>query len=537
MATPTTPEQLLTTRSHRIHAARLEQITRNLLAIRGGRPYVDARLWRAPNESDLSWTGAGNLLGKQTSTGRKDRAPLVNEAGRIAGKINQYLFQKAATREGIDATFAADCTGTGMSIGAFWETVSEHVTAAGWVWLRADRGAQSTDPETGKPAIRTLLASERSGDRLAWSIWPAADVVDWSFDRAGNLVWLLTAEDTYANADPMAEAKQATIRTLWRRGDKGNGGLATWQRYGVDVDEAGGTKVETLEGGTVSSAEIPFVCVGTPTKLPWWFDDVEMLQAVLLNMGSLHNENLTRTVYPQLVVASSMVNNLEATIRERVTASNGARTVELIREIIRGLDRPFVEAAEESGITRYLMPSAADLDAIPKHCERTRQALFDMVGLALFNRETRQVQSAESKQFDHLDTEATLRHRALVMQDAEKRLIDMNLRIDTRFKTYEPKWPDSFSVPKTAEDVASLTQLANFTSLTPGLRRQVLTTAVRLLGEIDTIPDERRTELLDEIDAEEIEARPGGLQAWDRQTPAAKADAATGGGGTFPPGA
>ena len=525
MATQASPEKIVATRTHRVYEARVEQITRNTLAIRGGRPYVTARLWRAPNESDLSWDGSGGTNAIKTGSGRKDRAPLVNEAGRVADKINQYLFAKPATRDGIDTAFAANCTATGLSINGFWEGVSAHITAAGWLWLRADRGAQAVDPETGAPTTRTLQAREQAGDLLAWSIWPAADVVDWCFDNVGTLVWLLTSEDIYTNTDPLTEAKQKIIRTLWRRGEPGRNTMATWQRY--TVDDTDSEKVILLEKGTVSSPEIPFVCVGIPTKQPWWFDDVEMLQAVLLNMGSLHNENLTRTVYPQLIVASRMVNNLEATLKERYTDNNGAQTVELIREIIRGVDRPFVEEAEESGITRYLMPSAADLDAIPKHCERTRQALFDMVGLSLFNRETRQVQSAESKQFDHLDTEATLRHRAMVLQDAETRLVAMSTRIDNRFPTYAPAWPTTFSVPKTAEDVASLTQLANFTSLTPGLRRQILTTAVKLVGEIDTISDDRRQELLAEIDSEEFEARPAGLAAWDRLTPQQQA-AATG---------
>jgi hypothetical protein len=505
MTPATSPDaNLLTTRRHRIQDARLEQVTRNLLAIRGGRNYVAARLWRAPNESDLSWEGTSVAsLGGQTNTvGRKDRAHLVNEAGRIAAKINQYIFAERPARTGIDPAFAANVTATGQSIGAFWEAVSEAFTAAGWAWIQVDRGAMQRDPETGAPVARTRAQAEAAGDRLRWAIWRAQEVPDWSFDDAGRLAWILTAETWYENADPMAPAVARPIRTLWRRARPGEGS-ATWERFALGDDD----KLTPIASGTVSSAEIPFVCVGTPSADPWWFDDVEMIQAVLLNLGSLHTENLMRTVFPQLVVPASMVDNLEATLRERATGNaGGGVSVELVREIIRGVDRPMIEGKDDKGVTRYLMPSGAELEATPRHAERLRQALFDMVGLALFNRETRQVASAEAKQFDHLDTEATLRHRANVLQDAEVRLIAVSREIQADFPEYQPDWPTAFNVPQTAEDVAALTQLANFAPLTPGLRKRMLKAALALLGEIDTIPPDERQELLDEIDLADLDA-------------------------------
>ena len=81
---------------------KIDQIRYNLLAISGGRPYIDARLQRAPNESNLSWHGS------QTDQipGRKQRAFLINDAGRVAAKIEQYLFARPVARDGIDEAFA-----------------------------------------------------------------------------------------------------------------------------------------------------------------------------------------------------------------------------------------------------------------------------------------------------------------------------------------------------------------------------------------------------------------------------------------------
>ena len=480
---------IILARSHRVYAARAEQLRANLAAIAGGRPYIDIRLHRAPNESDLSWNGSTD----GAVPGRKRRAYLINDAGRIAGKINQYLFAKPVLRDGIDEAFEADTTTTGLSVSRFWENVSETFTGGQCVWLHADRGAPEMDAATRRPRARTIAQREAAGDRVYWSAYFPTDVVDWSFDAQGRMLWVLTVEDYYRNDDPFAEPVEVKARMLWRAAATG----ATWERWEAD---ARGKATQT-GSGAISMPDVPFVALGTPSASPWWFDDVEMVQAALLNLSSLHHENLVKTVYPQLIIPQVMAEGLEAKIVERLGLQNGAHVAELVRELVRGLDRPFVEDAEHSGITRYLTPSAADLSAIPTEEDRRRRALFDMVGLALFNRESRQVQSAESKQFDHLDTEATLRNRALLLQDAETKLVALSARLDSTFSKYSPIWPQDFDVPSTAEDVAALTQLANMAEIPPTMARAVLKAGVKLLDSIERITPEDRKAILDEIEA------------------------------------
>lgn len=480
------PDNLIATRSHRIHAARAGQLTNNLLAWKGGRPYIDARLHRAPNESDLSWDGDSSV----GLTGRKNRAYLVNDAGRISQKITQYLFGKDAEREGIDPAFSTDVTTTKLTIRSFWEMVSEEFTAGQWVWLQADRGAPEIDPATGTIMPRSRAQKRQSGDRVYWNIWTSIEVVDWCFDANGRLLWLLTAEALYENSDPFKDSKLTQIRTLWQAQATG----CTFTRYKLDKD------LTVLESGSISIPDVPFVLLGSPSTDPWWFDDVEMIQGALLNLESLHYENLVKTVYPQLVIAETMLEKLQTNLFQRYGTDKGEKIVEIVKELIRGPDRPFVESSEDSGITRYLQPSAQDLKAIPDQQDRLRRQLFDMVGLALFNRETRQVQSAASKQFDHLDIEATLQNRSLLMQETEQHLIALSKRLDPDFVEYTATWPQTFSVPNTSEDVASLTQLANIAELPPSMSKRVLKTAVALLDDIDHIPPDERQTILDEIE-------------------------------------
>ena len=136
---PNTDERL--SRTHIILADRLDQIKLNLAAVAGGRPYIDERLSRLPFESDTSWNGVGK------EGGRSARAFLINYAGRIAAKINQYVFSTAVQRDNADPVFIADTTRTGLSITEVMAQVSRIVTAARWCWISVDRDSLPRDAQ------------------------------------------------------------------------------------------------------------------------------------------------------------------------------------------------------------------------------------------------------------------------------------------------------------------------------------------------------------------------------------------------------
>ena len=501
---------IISTRIHRILAARREQIARNIAAWRGGQPYIDLRLWRAPNESELSWTGTRSESGKQVfvSVGRKQRAAMINDAGRVVSKITQYLFKTHADRTGIDDAWGKDVTGRGQSVGSFWVDVSELLTAGQWVWLQVDRLGQIKDPITGEMRQRTLLEKQRDSDQVRWTAWPSLSVPDWSFDSAGRLQWVITEGEQYVNDDPKVEAETYKLRTLWER--TAGGYRVTQYRSGKD-----GESVQIGDTVAVIGDGLPFVLVGKPDEAPWWFDDVESIQAQLLNLDSLHYENLVRTVFPQLVIPTGMLDSLQSKLIERVGAQNGEKIVELVKEIVRGLDAPIVESADEAGVTRFIMPAASDQKTIPDELQRKRALLFDMVGLSLFNKETRQIQTAESKQFDQLDTESTLKHRAIIMQAAEERLVEITLKVDPTFAKYTPVWPTSFDVVDMESDSAAIAMIGNLPDITLSMRKIVLLAALRIISERggydQDLIEKARQEIKDIAEEPPVEAGGDGL--------------------------
>ncbi len=458
-------------RQHEIAAARFPQIELNQLAVDGGRDYVGARLWRAPNESNLSWSGKTSITGAGMP-GRLQRAALVADAQRIARKINDYIFSEDAVRDPLDEEFLSNVDGSGTTVRQFFETVSESITSGQWCWLQVDRGRGPVDAD-GNPIQRTL--AERRGDasdRPRWTVWPATSVPDWYFQPDGRLGWIITAGRVYDNSDPTIQAVSRATRTLWQRDPAG----CIWTTY-----EEG--KKAPVDSGRLSIDAPPFVLVGEPSAKGWWMDNVEAIQAQLLNLDSLHTENLVRTVFPQLVIPASMLEAVEVRLRERLGSDEGAPTVEAVREIVRGLDSPFVENSDDKNITRFLMPDASDIQAIPQEITRKRALLFENVGLSRFFSESKQIQSAEGQRLGLQDINSTLKHRALLLQDAENELVGVTTALDTEFRGYRAEWNKTFDIHDREEDAKILEVLHRITR-DPDTDAAVRATAERMLSEL-----------------------------------------------------
>lgn len=471
------------------------------MAAAGGKDYIDARLTRFPCESDVSWAGnsQGSVHESKWSSnwakpggsiiGRKDRAYCINYARRIVTKINQYVFGGDIIRNGIDEAFQVDATKTGLSVNCLMQEASASLTAGQWCWLSVDRAVMPRDPATGLPSPRSVAQREAVGDRVFWMLWNSDEIVDWHFDGTGKLKWLITEQAVYNNEDFTVEASTQKVRTIWERG----------RMTRLILDEKDGSKVASEERVEFAAQAVPFVLMGIPSVKPWWFDDVERVQASLLDLESAHNENLITTVYPQLVLPHGIIEDIM-----RLTQLDGIEGYQKALELVRGLNYPILEPTEASGLTRYLTPAAGDLKAIPDEIMRRRKELMNIVGLAMANPETNQAQSAKSKAWDNLDPSNTMRTRAIELEDAEAKAVELSKLIDTSFKAYKPEYPRQFDIPEPEQDIATLVQLGNL-ELPDSGRREVMKASMKLLGAIVSIPKDRMTAVLDEIDKMDIQ--------------------------------
>jgi len=466
------------TREHEILKERRPQLSMNLSVLHGGKPYIKERLSKFPSESDLSWKGKGE------TKGRPDRAFLVNYAARIIQKLVQYTFAQGVVREGIDPDFEKDATKTGTSVNQFWKQVHKDFLGGQWGWVQIDRGSPGVDQATGKPNIRSIADRKAADDRVFFAAWRSTEVVDWAFDSSGGLLWLITEEVVYENSDPMVEAKLQKVRTLWEQG-KGTRMFL----------KEGGEAIERSEDFTLSASVVPFVPIGSPDASPYWFDDVEMIQASILNLDSAHHENLIKAVFPQLVLPAGIIQEV---------MSMSERTFDEALELIRGIEYPLLEPNEASGLTRLIVPGANDLKAIPDEILRRRKEMMEIVGQAL-RQDTKQVASAESKAWDHKDIEAALADNAETLEDAEMKAVAIAKELDSSFDEYVPVYPRQFDLPDLGDDWKILQEMEASGNLPDAMIREIAKTKIKILGKIVQLDPEVVAQAFQEIDDMELD--------------------------------
>jgi len=480
-------DNILATRKHAVLVARGEQLRINLLAYHGGEAYITERLSRWPSESDVDFSGdAGQPLnehrfynnGTSATLGRLQRAFLNNYALRIATKINQYVFQSQPARKGIDVPWALDVTRTGMSLNQFMGEVSGLLTAGRWCWVGVDR------PSTQGP--RSRAAVESSGDRVYWQLYDPIEVVDWALDAKGNLAWLLLEREEYTNADPRTAAHSEKCRYLYEPGK-------VTRLVFDDKKKDFSTATESASGYN----GVPFVPIGIPSSASWWFDDVERIQRSIMDLHSSLDTAIFKTVFPSLVVSESFRN---AFTGDKIEANEVRRKV--------GMGHPFFETPEEKSITRWLTPTTADLKFIREEIDRRQSDLYDIVGLAMKVPESRQVASAEAKQWDHLDTEAVLAERATVLEEAELKLVELSRAIGGPiFHPYAPTYAKKFDLTDFSADIAAITQAGGLT-LPPEGEKLLAKAALRSAAKRFNIPDAELQPAIKAVDTYEPPAFP-----------------------------
>ena len=481
-------DDIRATREHTILKTRRAQLERNLSVDQGGQEYIDSRLSKFPSESTLSWEGSATT----GVAARKDRCFLINYASRIVTKIVQMIFAQTIGREGVDDEFRQDATKTGLSIDAFMKSVARGVIVGQWGWIQADRGSPDIDQATGRPGVRSIADRRKAGDRIFYTFWDSTEVVDWSFDAAGDLLWLMTQETVFDNADPNAQAVDKLIRTLWQPG--------------------GGTRLELnpdLTGEVLSSTDfeisaniVPFVPIGIPSPKPFGFDNVEQVQASLLNLESAHHENLIRGVFPQLVLPVSVVDEV---------MQKADKTFDEAIELVRGIEYPLLEGDTSKDITRIITPATQSLEPIPAEITRRRGELFEIAGQALM-KDTKQVESADAKAWNNRDVEATLADHAETLEEAETKAIATARELDTSFPDYAPTYSRKFDLPDVESDMATILDLETSGGLTPTMIKEIARTKLKILQRIvhlDAAIVEAINEEIDTMDAGALEAMAG----------------------------
>ena len=459
-------------RKHEIIKERVEQMKLNWLSYKGGQKYIDKRLMRGVNEDDLSWKGKPD----EGIPPRCLRTCYVPYAERVVDKIEEQIWSKPIKRDGVDEKFALNADRTGQSVDEVLQLLQEYWTVCGWGWLGIDR--------TGGNAQKTLAEKELANDGVYWTAYAPWEVPDWHYGEDGMLSWILTERSLYDNSDPKAEPFKGFLRTLWFPGHG--------ERYILNEGRAV-VKAEKFE---FSCDAVPFVRLGELTADPHWFDNVEGLACKLMNLDSEAHANLSKGVYslpvvPGEVLERSITDGLGKLGKDEQITTDDLKTV---IEMVYSRKHPIMEDEGSKGITRFVSPPSGDMTAFPNEIERTKKALYEVVGLGLSKqKDTADAESADAKQWDHLDINAVLRERALSIQRLEVRAVKMSKSFDSEFAEYEPVYPTEFNIGNPADIIESATQLHD---LGVPLPKALLLAMVRAIAEmIPNLNEDERLEI------------------------------------------
>lgn len=456
MATKMTDEQkVIAKRQHIVMKERDERLRINILGWKGGRPYIEERLSRFAGEVDVDWEG-GKKQNKNV-TGRLEQSHNLPYLSRITDKINQYTFASVPKRDGIDKDFQKDVTRTGENITQVMTLVNSYLSVTRWCWMKVDM--PKTEGEVTKKEKETKKI------RPFWSVIDTRQVVDWHINSAGETEWVLIEWWDYQASDPRKPAVNVRFRSLYEPGK------LTRYQYGITKDKDKIVSQKTIDVGLNI---VPIFPVGQISEDPHWFDDTEMVNRSIMNLGSVNYANFFRCVYPQLVIPRSV---LRATMEEfKVDAQTAA-------SMILGYNYPIL-VAEGDKEPKYLMPDAASIGTIRTEIDKLVKEMHGTVGL-IHEHPSIQIQSGISKEFDFQDIVSVVKERATILENAETKAAEISMKWDDTFKLWVPEYNRELEVGTLKDDLTSLVTASSM-QMPAELMRFILTKFYERVKKIGT---------------------------------------------------
>ena len=306
-------------------------------------------------------------------------------------------------------------------------------------------------------------------------------VLDWAYGPDRRLIWAKVEEKHTYDQDPDIGRRTVSRIRLWTR--------EKWRLF----DPLTGAITE----GDNPTGVIPLVELIEPDgygiEANHWFEDVVRISDAILNNESEAQMNVVKQMFGMLVVSESFARGAEKIQPRKNEEESGSFAAVVARSAA------LIESVEEKGISRYISPSGVETSTIRAENTRLKQELYDVVGLAIQS-QSREAQTAESKAWDFQNVTQFLANRADLLEQAELRAWEIMKLWDSAVPVPEVTYNRKFAVRDLEKNIAGLLQLSNIPDAGIEFRKAALGVAVELLDAIGSIPDDRKTALLAEIE-------------------------------------
>ena len=449
-------------RHHPLVVRHRESWRRAEKAYSGGATYIDQALVRHVSEVAPEFEE------------RKRRAYYFNYPRRIARLISQYVLADEPQRHGGDPALAEDFSRTGLRVSELIRQLSTLVNCFGTAWVLVDMPPASGEIDLERRRVERLQP-------FAVTLRPW-EVADWSYGADGRLDWAIVEEFCMVSNQPTELPVMACRRRLWTR--------QGWQLFERSRDNG---EVRLIAEGSHPVGMVPLVRLeevdGFGLDAGHWFEDVVRISDAILNAESEAQMNIIKQMFGLLVVSESFRN----ADFERSPTPDGDKFSHVLAR-----SAALWESTEEKGITRYIAPGGVETSIIRDEIRNLKKELYEVVGLAVQG-ESRQAQTAESKEWDHLNVQQFLASRVDMLEQAEMQTWNLMQRWDHSIAIPSISYNREFSVVDLGDSVQALLDLKTLDA-GPEFRREIIRAGVRLLEKIKKIPALTRQEIEREIE-------------------------------------
>ena len=451
-------------RRHPFYRQNCERWKRSLAAYTGGEAYIRNALIQHVSEVDLEFAE------------RLRRAYYFNYPRKIARLITQYVLASDPVRDHCDSALLEDFSRSGLRANEVMRQLSTLLNVYGSAWLLVEM------PALTGPVDENLRRSANLRPYTV-AVSPLA-VVDWAFGDDGRLEWALIEEHSFDNHSPFAEPRSSVARRLWTRD--------TWSLYTRDETGAANLRARGEHGlGTVPLIRIE-EADGYGMNAGHWFEDVVRVSDAILNNESEAQMNIVKQMFGLLVISEGFARGARPVREPAGAGSSGEKFSHVLAR-----SAAIWESSEESGISRYISPNGAETATIRSENINLKAELFDVIGLTIL-RETREMQSAASKAWDHQLIRQFLVNRVDLLEQAERAAWQLMHCYDPAIPVPEISYNRDFSVLDLKESIEGLLNLRNADG---GIeyQREIARAALCMLDRFKKIPPERFQNILDEI--------------------------------------
>lgn len=487
-----TTKELIFTREHTTYARFKKVWTRNKQAYEGGKPYVDLVLQQHPSEYESEFKE------------RKNNAYYINLPRKIATRITDYVLSSPPMRVGADKMIVDDFDRQGTNVNEVMRQLKIMLQLYSKAWLFVDM------PEMAEGGTIEVSLKEKRDNKIrpyAYAISPLA-VTDWCYNPDGELDWAIITNLIIQKTNPFNEPVYKEVRVLWTR--------ERWFRYTRDVSDTSiingmissnysSAISEEVSGknefGKVPLIELSDISEGELDSRPVMEDIVRISDAITRGESELIT-NIVKQMYGLLVLPESFMmgnHTLMEQMNDRGNQSepyyNNAKN-EFGQMISRS--SCIIEAADETGIARYISPDGVTTAAIAANNDRLVKLLYELMGFMVLN-STTQRESASSKAWSAQDQTANLQTQAERLEQVELKAWKLMNSVDPDIPVPQVSYNRDFSVKDFKAMVMGIIELASVDG-GESYQKAVKSAAVELLDKIVKLPEGQKITILNEID-------------------------------------